>query len=105
MTLEQFNTQVLQSEKPVLLEFTGSFCPGCSAMERVLYPLECEYGESISFLEVNADQEELLNTLLHVQTLPATFLFHNGKILEQHRGFWPKDELEAVIKDALSNGE
>lgn len=102
VTLEQFNTLVLQNEKPVLLEFTGSFCPGCSAMERVLYPLECEYGESMAFLEVDADHEEMLNTLLHVMTLPATFVFRNGKVLEQHRGFWPRNELEAVIKNALN---
>lgn len=101
IALEEFYGKVLQNEKPVLLEFTGSFCPGCTQMEPVLNQLEVLYGKRMEFLEVDADHSEMLNTLLHVSSLPATFLFDKGKVLVQHRGFWPYHQLEEAIQSAV----
>lgn len=97
ITLETFQQKVMENEKPVLLEFTGSFCPGCVRMEPVLNELQSEYVEKVDFLEVNADQEELLNTLLHVYSLPATFLFKKGKAVKAHSGFWAYSDLRSEI--------
>lgn len=99
ITLNDFKSLVLDSSRPVLLEFTGAFCPGCVQMAVVLNELEGEFSDRVAFLEVNADQETMLNTLLHVSTLPTTILFHHGKVLYSHRGFWPEEQLQKVLED------
>lgn len=98
ITLENFQKEVMLNNKPVLLEFYGNFCPGCVQMVPILEQSESEYGNKIDFGIVDADQEEMLNRLLHVYDLPALLLFDNGKIVMNYAGFMPKSELDKRLE-------
>lgn len=105
VTLDTFQEKVMKNEKVVLLEFHGNFCSACAMMEPLLLKAAEEYGKKIDFMQADADHEEMLNTLLNVRTLPAVFLFKQGKVLAHYEGFLPETKLHQILENAAGNEE
>lgn len=89
----------MENEKPVVLEFTGSFCSGCAMMAPLVEEAEQKYGDRIAFCQVDADHNEMINTALGVQTLPAFLLFDHGHMKEHHEGFWAQPDFDETLKN------
>lgn len=94
---EEFETEVLKSELPVLVEFYSDSCVPCKQVSPILADLEEDYEEKLKILKVNANYEADLVGEYHVMASPTFLFFKDGKEAERIRGLVKRKDLEDVI--------
>ena len=97
VTSENYEKEVLQSDKPVLIDFWASWCGPCMMMSPVVEQIEKEHPE-IKVGKVNVDEEMVLAQKFMVVSIPTLILFKNGKPEITSIGFKGKEELEEIFK-------
>ena len=95
-----FTTEVLESDKPVLVDFTAAWCPPCRLMNPILDELGAER-DDIKIVSVDADTEQELAARYSVLGLPTFMLFNNGAPVQTLVGARPKRRLESELEQAL----
>ena len=93
---ENFNTEVLQSDKTVLLDFWASWCGPC----RMLSPVVDQVAEErpdVKVGKVNVDEQPELAAQFGVMSIPALLVFRNGKLVNQSVGSRPKAGVLALL--------
>lgn len=98
LTSENFEQEVLNSDKPVMVDFWADWCGPCRMLAPVLSEIAEEYSEEIKVGKVNVDEQPLLANMYRISSIPAVLLFKNGEVAETSVGFRPKAQLEAMIK-------
>ena len=94
---ENFEQEVLKSEKPVLVDFWADWCGPCKMISPILKELADEHPE-IAVAKVNLDECPELAMGYRISAIPALMLFKDGKVAAQTVGFQPKEALEALLK-------
>ena len=97
ITQNNFNSEVENSDKPVLIDFWASWCSPCMMMSPVVEQIEKEHPE-IKVGKVNVDEEMVLAQKFMVVSIPTLILFKNGKPEITSVGFKGKEELEEIFK-------
>lgn len=93
---DNFQKEVIESEKTVLLDFWASWCGPC----RMLSPIVDEIAEEnpdIKVGKVNVDEEQELATQFNVMSIPSLFVMKNGKVSNQSVGVIPKNEILKLL--------
>ena len=96
---DNFENEVLKSEKPVLVDFFAEWCGPC----RMLSPMVDEIAkerEDIKVVKVNVDDEPELAAAFSVVSIPSLFVVKKGKIAKQSVGALPKAKILAMIDEA-----
>ena len=97
VTQQNFDTEVLKSDKPVLVDFWAEWCGPCKAIAPIVEELEKQYDGKVKIGKVNVDQQSALSMQYGVMSIPTLVLFKNGKIVDQVVGSVPKTQLESMI--------
>jgi thioredoxin 1 len=92
-----FESEVLQSKLPVLVDFWAPWCSPCHQISPLVEKLAEEFAGRISFCKLNVDNNPLAAGKFQVQSIPLLLFFKNGKVTEQSRGVVP----ESVIRTKL----
>ena len=100
VTNSNFTAEVLESEKPVLVDFWAAWCPPCRLMNPILDELNAER-DDIKVVSVDADTEQELAAQYGILGLPTFVLFNNGAPVGQFVGARPKRKLESELEQAL----
>ena len=82
----QFETEVLQSDLPVLVDFYADWCPPCRALTPVLDRLSEEFAGRVKIVKVNGDEEPELAEKYQVTALPTLVFVQNGNVVDQFSG-------------------
>lgn len=90
VTTDSFDSVVLGSEKPVLVDFWAEWCGPCRMIAPVLEELSNEYGDKITVAKVNVDNEPDLAMRFNVTGIPLVGLFQGGQLVKQLVGARPK---------------
>jgi thioredoxin 1 len=96
-----FQKTVLESQKPVLVDFWATWCGPCRMVAPVIDELSKEYQDKVDFAKVNVDETPKLASQYGVMSIPTLIVFKNGKPEQQVIGFKPKNELKAMLDKAL----
>ena len=93
---ESFEKEVLQSEKPVVLDLFATWCGPCKMLRPVLEELSEEHNE-VKFVSVDVDEESEIAMKYGVSSIPCLVFLKNGEEVDRSVGFRPKDAIEDVI--------
>ena len=95
--MERFE-ELIQSEKPVLVDFFATWCGPCKAMHPVLEALKDEIGDRARIAKIDVDQHEELAASYRIQMVPTFILFRKGEAIWRHSGVISGKELKAIIE-------
>lgn len=102
VSAEEFEKQVLQAERPVLVEFGAVWCGPCRRMEPELARLREEWGERMQILSVDVDEASDLAMQFMVLSVPTLILFQNGEAVKRLSGFQPLQRLKESFEPYLT---
>jgi thioredoxin 1 len=101
VTSAEFETEVIGSKEPVLVDFYTDHCPPCKLMSPVLQELETEAGGAFKVVKVDAASEGQLAASFRVSSVPAFFAFANGKCVGQTVGAKSKASMKKWFEDSV----
>ena len=97
ITGENFEREVVKSDKPVLLDFWASWCGPCMMVAPILKEIADEYEGKVCIGKVNVDEQPALADKFNISSIPTLVLMKNGKIVQTSVGFKPKAQIEAML--------
>lgn len=101
ITAENFETEVMSSDKPVLVDFWAEWCMPC----RMIAPMVEQIAEAnagrLKVGTVNVDEQPDLANRFGIISIPALLVFKNGELVQQRLGAVPKHEIEGLFKDLV----
>ena len=93
-----FESEVLSSELPVLLDFWASWCAPCMMLAPIMEELAREYEGRAKIGKVNVDEAPALAARFGISSIPTVLLFKDGKLCATSIGFRPKFMFEEMLK-------
>jgi len=96
-----FETEVLQSDKPVLVDFWAPWCGPCKAIGPVVEELSEAFGEKVKFTKCNVDNNPVTPSKYGIKAIPTLIFFKDGNVVEQITGMVAKSKLEDAINSML----
>ncbi len=100
-TDDNFEGEVLKSDKPVLIDFWAPWCGPCKAIGPIVEEVAAEYQGKIKVMKLNVDEAQKSAVAYGVRSIPTLMMFKNGKISDTLVGLVPKEKLETFINKSL----
>ncbi len=104
ITDDQFDDEVLQSDKLVIVDFWAPWCGPCRAMAPVLSDLAKDRSELLKVVKVNVDEQQINAAQLGIMTIPTLILFKDGEPVDRMIGGYPKRSIVERVDKALEVG-
>ncbi len=97
ITKENFETEVLKSDQPVLVDFWAAWCGPCKMMGPIIDEIAQE-NDSIKVGKINIDEQQELAVKYGIMSIPTVVLFENGEPRETSVGAVPKESIEQMFR-------
>ncbi len=97
LTCENWETEVLGSKEPVLVDFWAVWCPPCRMIAPTLEALAVEYAGRVKVGKLNVDENEDLAARYDIRSIPTLLVFRDGKVVDQRVGALPRSELVPLL--------
>jgi len=101
LTNENFETEVLESATPVVVDFWAPWCGPCKAIAPTVEELAREYQGKIKVCKLNVDEAPEIATQYAVMSIPTLLLFKDGKPMDKTAGAMAKRDLEKFVQPYL----
>ena len=96
-----FETVVVQSDIPVLVDFQAPWCGPCKMIAPILDEIAPEFAGKVKIVKINVDDNQLVAGQFGVRSIPTLLLFKNGQLVATQVGALPKNQLAAFINQHL----
>ncbi|MEP6019307.1 MAG: thioredoxin [Paracoccaceae bacterium] len=101
VTDDSFDTEVRQSDIPVVVDFWAEWCGPCKQIGPSLEELSDEMAGKVKIVKVNVDENPNSPSQMGVRGIPALFMFKGGEVIANMAGAVPKAKLQSWIEDSL----
>lgn len=102
ITDSAFETEVLKSDTPVLVDFWAAWCGPCKMIAPVLDDISTEMGSKLKIVKINVDENPETPTTYQIRSIPTLMLFQGGKAISTLVGAHPKAKITAWIGEQIS---
>ena len=99
---ENFDTEVLKSSKPIVVDFWAEWCGPCKMIGPILEEISDEMSSKLTVGKLNVDENPTISQKYNIRSIPALMIFKDGKMIAELMGALPKSNLENWIKDYVS---
>lgn len=97
ITSENFEREVLNSDKPVLIDFWANWCGPCRMLSPTISEIAEEYKDKVKVGKVNVDEEGELAAMFRVSSIPLLVVMKNGKVVNSAVGVRPKSQILKML--------
>ena len=101
VTDQNFDSEVMRSEKPVLLDFTATWCGPCKALAPIVEDLAKEYDGKLKVGKLDIDDSPGVASRFGIRGVPTVIVFKGGKEVARQQGLVPKTKLVALFNEHL----
>jgi len=91
--------EIINSDKPVLVDFFATWCGPCKALAPILKQVKDKVGEEATIIKIDVDKNPKASQVYQVRGVPTLILFKNGEIMWRQSGVVPEGDIVEVIKD------
>ncbi len=102
LTQENFSKEVLESPRPVLVDFWAEWCGPCKMIAPLLDELATEYDGKVKIGKINTDEQQQLAVQYNISSIPTLLIFKGGQVVSQMRGARPKRDFKQAL-DGVAN--
>jgi len=99
---ENFDSQVLGSDSPVLVDFWAVWCGPCKAVAPIVDKLASEFDGRAKMAKVDVESAREVATRFHITSVPTLLLFKDGEVIDQVVGAVPESQLRGMLERAMS---
>jgi len=96
-----FESDILQSDKPSIVDFWAEWCAPCRAISPILKGLAAQYGDRINIVKMDIEESPKTPSEYGVRAIPTILAFKDGDVVEQLQGARPKADFEAMAEKLL----
>ena len=100
ITAANFENEVLNSDKPILLDFYADWCGPCKMLAPVVHEIAEENAGTLKVGKINVDEQMELAIRFRVSSIPTLVVFKDGKAVAKSVGYRPKAEIAAMVESA-----
>ncbi len=101
ITKDNFDSEVMKSDLPVLLDFWATWCGPCRMLGPVIEEIASEYSGKVKVGKVNVDDEPELGAAFKVSSIPMVAIMKGGKMVSAAVGYRPKEQIAAMLEKEI----
>ena len=101
VTDQTFEAEILQSDKPAIIDFWAEWCAPCRAIAPIVKELAGEYGEQVKFVKMDIDANPATPGRFGVRSIPTLLAFQGGQVVQQLVGARPRKDFEEMISKLI----
>lgn len=102
ITDSTFEQEVLQSDKPVIVDFWATWCGPCIMVAPILEEIASEYSDKLKVAKLDVDSNNITAGKYNIMSIPSLLFFKNGEVVDQVVGAVPKSHLTARLEKVLN---
>lgn len=96
--MSTFN-ELINGEKPVLVDFFATWCGPCKTQAPILEDVKQRVGDAASIIKIDVDKNPQAAAKYQIRGVPTLMIFKNGQIIWRQSGVFPANELERLLKE------
>ena len=101
VTTDTFRKDVIESDKPVVVDFWAEWCGPCKKLSPILEEVAEELDGQVTVAKVNVDEERNLGAMFQIMSIPNVLICNHGEKVDEFVGLRSKDDIVAQVKKQL----